>query len=72
MCAGATVFTPLRKYGRPGIHCAVLGIGGLGHLAIKYASKMGMKVTAFTTNLEDTDTLMSLGASFVKCSTNYD
>lgn len=34
MCAGLTVFTPLEKYGVKGGKCGVIGIGGLGHLAI--------------------------------------
>ena len=52
LCAGLTVYAPLRRHGKAGDRCAVIGIGGLGHLAIQYASKMGMKVTAFTTKPE--------------------
>lgn len=49
LCAGLTVYVPIKRHGHSGDRCAVLGIGGLGHLAVQYASKLGMKVTAFTT-----------------------
>ena len=52
LCAGATVYSPLKRYGKPKMDCAVIGIGGLGHLAIQYASKLGMNVTAFTTKVD--------------------
>ena len=48
MCAGITVYSPLRKWAKPGCNVGVLGIGGLGHLAIKFASAMGYTVTAFS------------------------
>lgn len=38
LCGGATVYTPLKLYGRPGARVAVIGIGGLGHPAIQYPS----------------------------------
>lgn len=34
LCAGATVFAPLKKYGKTDFKCAIIGIGGLGHMAI--------------------------------------
>jgi len=40
MCAGVTVFSPLKRLGRPGLECAIAGIGGLGHLAIKFSAAM--------------------------------
>ncbi len=49
MCAGVTVFSPLLRYQKIGARCAIIGIGGLGHLAIQFANKLGMKVSAFTT-----------------------
>lgn len=52
LCAGLTVYAPLIRYGKAGDRCAVLGIGGLGHFALMYANKLGMKVTAFTTRPE--------------------
>ena len=45
MCAGLTTFNALRNSGaRPGDVVAVLGLGGLGHLGVQYAAKMGFKV----------------------------
>ena len=40
-CAGITTFYPIQKYYRAGMKCAVVGIGGLGHLALKFLKKMG-------------------------------
>lgn len=45
MLSGVTVYAPLRKYiNRPGCQVAVLGVGGLGHLAVQFANKMGADV----------------------------
>ncbi len=49
LCAGHTVFTPLRRHLRPGDTVGVIGIGGLGHLAIQFARAMGAHVIAFST-----------------------
>ena len=47
MCAGVTVFNALRNSGaRPGDVVAVQGIGGLGHLGVQYARKMGFETVA--------------------------
>ena len=47
MCAGVTTFNPLRNSGaRPGDIVAVLGIGGLGHLGVQFAAKMGFLTVA--------------------------
>src|SRR5207302_6317724 len=47
MCAGITTFNALRNSGaRPGDVVAVLGLGGLGHLGVQYAAKMGFHVIA--------------------------
>ncbi len=46
MCAGLTCYSPLRKFAKAGYKCAVVGVGGLGHMAVQFASKMGMEVTA--------------------------
>ena len=43
--AGVTVYSPLKAHiHRPGAQVAVLGIGGLGHLAVQFAAKMGAQV----------------------------
>ncbi len=48
------------------------GIGGLGHLGVQYANKMGMEVTAFTTSMDREQELKSLGAHFISHSTNLE
>lgn len=51
LCAGITVYTPLRTYIKhPHMQVGILGIGGLGHLAVKFARAMGAEVTAFSTS----------------------
>lgn len=51
LCAGATVFTPLSVHKLPpGSEVGIVGIGGLGHLAVQFANKMGYRVTAISTS----------------------
>jgi uncharacterized zinc-type alcohol dehydrogenase-like protein len=51
LCAGATVFTPLLHYGvRPTDRVAVVGVGGLGHLALQFFDKWGCAVTAISSS----------------------
>lgn len=50
MCAGVTAFTPLRVYTTSQMKVGVVGIGGLGHLSVQFAAKMGNEVTAFAAN----------------------
>ncbi|KAA0113950.1 NAD(P)-dependent alcohol dehydrogenase [Mycolicibacterium sp. P9-22] len=51
LCAGATVFTPMLRYGvRPTDRVAVVGIGGLGHLALQFSAKWGCAVTAISSS----------------------
>ena len=47
MCAGITVYRPLQKYGKKGFRVGMIGVGGLGHLAIQFARAMGMTADAF-------------------------
>ena len=58
MCAGTTVFTPLLRYNaRPTDRVAVVGIGGLGHLAVQFLAKWGCEVTAISsTHAKDEQT----------------
>ena len=70
LCAGITVYAPLKRYAKPGGTCAILGIGGLGHLGIQFSNKLGMKTTAFTTRVNNTDSLHSLGATDAQHSVN--
>jgi uncharacterized zinc-type alcohol dehydrogenase-like protein len=63
LCAGVTVYAPMRRYGvRPHHHVGVVGIGGLGHLALQFAHAMGCEVTAFSTNPEKKDDAAAFGA----------
>lgn len=51
LCGGITVFSPLKNYGvKPYHKVGVIGIGGLGHLAIQFARAMGCEVTAFSSS----------------------
>ena len=65
LCAGVTVYSPMKKYLRKDDVTAVVGIGGLGHLAVQFLAKLGHKVVAFTTSLDKKDLIMNLGASEV-------
>ena len=70
LCAGITVYAPLRRYCKPGSKCAVIGIGGLGHLGVQFANKLGMTVSAFTTRVNTPEPYLALGASDVQSSIN--
>ncbi|GMY12066.1 probable mannitol dehydrogenase [Fagus crenata] len=52
LCAGITVYSPLKFYGldKPGTQVGVVGLGGLGHVAVKFAKAMGAKVTVISTS----------------------
>lgn len=62
MCAGQSVFTPLLKYVKPGARLGVVGIGGLGHLAIQFAAKWGCEVVAFSGTEGKREEALRLGA----------
>lgn len=65
LCAGITTYNALRHSGAlPGDLVAVLGVGGLGHLGIQFASKFGYKVAAIGRGSEDAPLAKKLGASF--------
>jgi D-arabinose 1-dehydrogenase-like Zn-dependent alcohol dehydrogenase len=64
MCAGITTFNSLRNSGaRAGDLVAILGIGGLGHLAVQYASKMGFRTVAIARGRDKEELARSLGAA---------
>ncbi|XP_044489110.1 8-hydroxygeraniol dehydrogenase-like [Mangifera indica] len=52
LCAGITVYSPLKYFGlaEPGKHIGVVGLGGLGHVAVKFAKAFGAKVTVISTS----------------------
>ena len=63
LCAGITVYNPLRTHGvNPSSRVGVVGIGGLGHLAIQFAHVFGAEVTAFSTSAEKEEEARALGA----------
>ncbi|KAK6923862.1 Alcohol dehydrogenase, N-terminal [Dillenia turbinata] len=65
LCAGITVYSPLKYYDldRPGIHIGVVGLGGLGHIAVKFAKAFGAKVTVISTSPNKKDeAIHGLGA----------
>ncbi|KAI1830547.1 hypothetical protein DTO006G1_5460 [Penicillium roqueforti] len=62
-CAGATVFDAINtSKWSPGDICLVQGVGGLGHLAIQYANRLGLKVYAVSSGSSKRDLALSLGA----------
>lgn len=64
MCAGVTTFNSLRNSGaRSGDLVAILGIGGLGHLAVQFAAKMGFKTVAIARGMDKEPLAKKLGAS---------
>jgi uncharacterized zinc-type alcohol dehydrogenase-like protein len=64
MCAGVTVFSPLLRHGvRPVDRVAVVGIGGLGHLALQFLSRWGCDVTAISTSRAKEDDARRFGAT---------
>ncbi|MGB7414183.1 MAG: NAD(P)-dependent alcohol dehydrogenase [Thermosynechococcaceae cyanobacterium] len=64
MCAGTTVWSPIRHYGiLPGMETAVLGVGGLGHLAVQFLAKMGTQVTGLSTTRSKEAETRDLGAT---------
>ena len=65
MCAGLTTFNALRNSGaRPGDLVAVLGIGGLGHLGVQYAAKMGFRTAAIARGTDKEPLARELGANY--------
>src|SRR5262245_51719879 len=63
MCAGVTTFNALRNSGaRPGDLVAVLGVGGLGHLGVQYASRMGFRTVAIARGQDKEPLARELGA----------
>ncbi len=73
LCAGITTYSPLRhwKVG-PGQKVGVVGLGGLGHMALKLAHAMGAQVTLFTTSPNKADDARRLGADRVVVSKDKD
>ena len=63
LCAGITTYSPLRQWQvKPGDRVGVVGLGGLGHMAVKLAAAMGAEVTVFSTSPEKEKDAQELGA----------
>jgi len=66
LCAGITTYSPLRHWNAgPGKRVAVIGLGGLGHMAVKIAHAMKAEVTVLTRTLDKKDDAIRLGADHV-------
>jgi uncharacterized zinc-type alcohol dehydrogenase-like protein len=71
LCAGITTYSPLRHWGAgPGKKVGVIGLGGLGHMAVKLADAFGAHVVVFTTSVGKKDDALRLGADEVVVSRN--
>ncbi|XP_027079441.1 probable mannitol dehydrogenase [Coffea eugenioides] len=75
LCAGATVYSPMKYYGiaKPGSHIGINGLGGLGHVAVKFAKALGAKVTVISTSDRKKDEALNhLGADAFLISRNVE
>ncbi|KAH7520420.1 hypothetical protein FEM48_Zijuj08G0141900 [Ziziphus jujuba var. spinosa] len=65
LCAGITVYRPLWYFGldKPGMNVGIVGLGGLGHLAVKFVKAMGVNVTVISTSIsKKKEAIQQLGA----------
>lgn len=75
LCAGITVYSPLKYFGlaEPGKHVGIVGLGGLGHLAVKFAKALGAKITVISNSpSKKTEALEHLGADSFLVSRDQD
>jgi uncharacterized zinc-type alcohol dehydrogenase-like protein len=73
LCAGITTYSPMRRWGNlKGKKVGVVGLGGLGHMGVKFARAFGAKVVVFTTSPGKKEDALRLGAHEVILSTNAD
>ncbi|MEW5764362.1 MAG: NAD(P)-dependent alcohol dehydrogenase [Acidobacteriota bacterium] len=71
LCAGITTYSPLRRFGcKEGDRVGVVGLGGLGHMAVKLAASMGAEVTLFSTSKSKEADGRRLGAAAFALSTD--
>jgi len=71
LCAGITTYSPLKHWNvGPGKKVGIVGIGGLGHMAVKIAKAMGAHVVVITTSTSKTEDAQRLGADEVVLSTD--
>jgi uncharacterized zinc-type alcohol dehydrogenase-like protein len=73
LCAGITTYSPMRHWGvTKGKKVGIVGLGGLGHMGVKFAHALGAHVVAFTTSPSKKDDALRLGADEVVLSRNAD
>ena len=73
LCAGITTYSPMRRWGvAKGKKVGVVGLGGLGHMGVKFARAFGAHVVVFTTSLHKKEDALRLGAHEVVVSRNAD
>ena len=70
LCAGITVYPPLKDYAGPGKEIGVIGLGGLGHVAVRIAKAMGSRVTVFSHSPSKEADARRLGADAFASSTD--
>src|SRR5271166_939031 len=73
LCAGITTYSPLHHWGvGPGKKVGIVGLGGLGHMGVKFAHAMGAHTVVFTTSPSKVEDAKRLGADEVVISRNAD
>lgn len=73
LCAGITTYSPLRRWqAGPGTRVGVIGLGGLGHMAVKLAVAMGAEVTVLSQSLKKMEDGLRLGASHYYATSDRD
>ncbi len=73
LCAGITTYSPIRRWGDiAGKKVGIVGLGGLGHMGVKFAKALGAHVVVFTTSVNKKEDALRLGASEVIISKNPD
>jgi alcohol/geraniol dehydrogenase (NADP+) len=65
LCGGVTVFAPLARFAKPTDRVGIIGIGGLGHMAVQFAAAYGCDVTAFTSSESKFEEAKGFGANHV-------
>lgn len=71
LCAGITTYSPIKRWSlKPGQKVGVVGLGGLGHMGVKFAKAFGAEVAVFTRSANKTDDARRLGADHVIVSTD--
>jgi 8-hydroxygeraniol dehydrogenase len=71
LCAGITMYSPIRKFelDKPGMRVGVVGLGGLGHMAVKFLAAMGVSAVVISTSpAKREEALRELGAKEFLCS----